>query len=196
MALLRAAHTAIKRADPHAKVVLAGMPNYSWVQLKAFYKVRGARRQFDVVAVHPYTAQPDGVIAILQRVRNVMNSAGDKRKPIIADEVSWPSSLGKLPHGGKFDIATSEKGQARKIAQLLPLLGRDRLRLGLLGFDYYTWAGVERRHGIPFDFAGLFRFSNGSFITKPAYFAFRQAALGLERCRRKGALATACARPA
>jgi arabinogalactan endo-1,4-beta-galactosidase len=193
VALVAAAHKAIKRVDPNAKVVLGGMPNYSWVQLKAIYKVPGARRQFDIVAVHPYTAKPDGVITILKRVRTVMDKAGDSRKPILADEVSWPSSLGKVPSSGKFDVATTESGQARKITQLLPLLARDRRALGLLGFDYYTWASVERRPGIPFDYAGLFRFSDGSFIAKPAYYAFRKAALAMERCRQKGDVATICA---
>jgi hypothetical protein len=194
VALLRAAHTAIKRADPGAKVVLAGLPNFSWVQLGVIYRVHGARRQFDVAAVHPYTAKPQGVITILNRVRNVMDRAGDTHKPILADEVSWPSSLGKVANGGGFDIATTEAGQARKIAALLPLLGLNRARLNLLGFDYYTWAGTERRDGLAFGFAGLFRFSAGSFVAKPAFFTFRRSALALEGCKIKGDVATACAR--
>jgi hypothetical protein len=195
VALVSAAHSAIKRVDPAAKIVLGGMPNYSWVQLKAIYKVPGARRQFDIVAVHPYTAKPDGVITILQRVRTVMNKAGDGSKPILADEVSWPSSLGKVKSSGKFDVSTTESGQARKITQVLPLLARKRQQLGLLGFDYYTWASVERHPGIPFDYAGLFRFSGGSFVAKPAFYAFRKAALAMERCRQKGRAATICSEP-
>ena len=193
MALVRAAHTAIKAADPHAKVVLAGLPNYSWVQLKSFYKVPGARRQFDVVAVHPYTPQPSGVITILKRIRNVMDSNGDRSKPILADEVSWPSSLGKVK--GNFDIATTEKGQAKKIGEFLPLLARYRRSLDLVGFDYYTWAGVEVRTGNAFAYSGLFRFAHGSFTAKPAFGSFRKAALSLEACRTKGPVATVCSRP-
>jgi hypothetical protein len=193
MALVRAAHTAIKAADPHAKVVLGGMPNFSWVQLSSLYKVPGARRQFDVVAVHPYTAQPSGVITILKRIRNVMDSNGDRSKPILADEVSWPSSLGKVK--GNFDIATTEKGQAKKIGELLPLLAHYRRSLNLLGFDYYTWAGVEKRGGNAFAYSGLFRFAHGSFIAKPAFGTFRRAALSLEACRTKGPVATVCSRP-
>ncbi len=198
VALLRVAHTAIKRADPGAKVVLGGMPNYSWVQLKSIYQVPGASRQFDVVAVHPYTAHPDGVITILKRVRRVMDSHGDSSKPIVATEVSWASSLGKV--NGKLDIATTEKGQAKNIGQLLPLLARYRHSLNLLGFDYYTWASAQEAGQAysstrVFSYAGLLRFKNGSFIAKPAYFAFRKAALKLERCRTKGPVATTCARP-
>ncbi len=55
VSLLRAAHSAIKQADPNAKVVLASMPNFSWKQLAGIYKIHGARKLFDVVGVHPYT---------------------------------------------------------------------------------------------------------------------------------------------
>jgi polysaccharide biosynthesis protein PslG len=194
VSLLRAAHSAIKRADPNAKVVLAGMPNYSWKQLAGIYRIHGARKLFDVVGVHPFTKQPRGVITILENVRKVMDRAGDRDKPIVADEVSWPSSLGKSDRN-EFGFATTERGQAKDIAALLPMLGRERKKLRLLGFDYYTWAGIEDRNGILFDFAGLFRFKDGKFVAKPALGAFRKAALGLEGCRRKGSVATSCIKP-
>jgi hypothetical protein len=191
--LLKAAHDAIKQADPGAKVVLAGLPNYSWKQLARIYKYPGSRRTFDVVAVHPYTAAPQGVLTILGYVRQVMNAAGDRRKPIIADEISWPSSLGKTTHSLGFDFATTEAGQARNIATLLPMLGRQRPSLRLAGFYYYTWAGTDDPGGIAFDFSGLLHFGHGLFTPKPAFNAFRRAALTLEHCRRKGATASVCA---
>ena len=191
MALLKAAHSAIKRADPRAKVVLAGMPNFSWKQLAGIYRIHGARKLFDVVAVHPYTKQPQGVITILEKVRQVMDQAGDRTKPMVADEISWPSSVGKTDRN-EFDFATTERGQARDIAALLPMLARDRKKLRLLGFDYYTWAGVEDRGGISFDFAGLLRFKHGKFTAKPALSAYRKAALALEGCKKKGPVATRC----
>ena len=195
LALLSAAHRAIKEIDPGAKVVLAGLPNFSWRQLAKIYQFHGAKGEFDVVAVHPYTADPNGVITILGYVRQVMNAAGDARKPIIADEVSWPSSLGKTVHNNGLDIATTEAGQARKIAELLPLLGADRKRLNLLGFYYYTWAGRDDRNGGAFDFAGLFHYGRNAFTAKPAFGAFRTAALALEHCRKKGIVPTVCASP-
>jgi hypothetical protein len=195
LALLKAAHDAIKRADPRAKVVLAGLPNYSWRQLAKIYKYRGAAKLFDVVAVHPYTADPEGVLTILNYVREAMDKAGDTHKPIIADELSWPSSLGKTTHNEGLDIATTEAGQARKIAALLPLLGQERRSLNLIGFYYYTWAGLDDRNGLTFDFSGLFHFGDGVFTPKPAYSAFRHAALALEQCRKKGLVASVCSQP-
>jgi hypothetical protein len=190
--LLRAAHNAIKKVDPGAEVVLAGLPNFSWQELAKIYKVRGARNLFDVVAIHPYTKQPQGVITILSLNRQVMNANGDARKQMLADEISWPSSLGKTTHNVGFDFATTEAGQARNIGKLLPMLGRDRKQLGLAGFYYYTWAGRERKGNLAFDFAGLFRFNNGMFVAKPAFGVFRRDALALEQCRQKGPVATSC----
>jgi len=189
VALVRTARAAIKRADPGAKVVLAGLSNYSWKYLAEIYKVRGARQLFDVVGVHPYTKQPQGVITILDNVRQVMRSHGDRRKPLDADEVGWPSSVGQTPFTYGFE--TTEVGQASNISALLPLLAKNRVRLGLLGFYYYTWAGVEHPGAYTFDFSGLLRFSSGQFVRKPGFSAFRTGALKLEGCRTK-AIATHC----
>lgn len=190
--LLKATRGAIKRRDPGAKIVLAGMPNYSWLDLGSVYKVPGARRLFDVVAVHPYTRTPKGVITILRYVRQTMTKAGDAHKPILADEISWPSSLGKTYHDTGYDFATTEAGQAHNLSRLLPMLAADRKSLGLAGFYYYDWAGLERHNALAFDFAGLFRFTDGGFQAKPAYGVFRRDALAMEGCRSKGALATDC----
>ncbi len=196
VALLRAAHNAIKSADPGAKIVLAGIPNYAWVQLRSIYEVHGARRLFDVVAVHPYTVKPAGVITILRHVRKVMDKFGDTAKPMIADEVSWPSSAGHVPHNGLFGVGTTQAGQARRLSQLLPLLVQNRRKLRLISFDWYTWAAVEPKHGATFDYSGLLRIVNGSFVAKPAYGAFRRAALGMEGCKRKGSAANICLKAA
>jgi hypothetical protein len=191
--MLSAARAAIKSADPSAKIVLAGMANYSWVDLSRVYKVQGARALFDVVAIHPYTKTPRGVITILNYARRVMNANGDGRKPMLADEVSWPSSAGKTKHNVGLDFATNEAQEARNVGRLLPLLAKDRKRLNLAGFDYYTWAGRERRNSLPFEFAGLFRYTGDRFIAKPVFGVFKREALALEHCRAKRLRATSCA---
>lgn len=188
--LLHAAHDAIHKADPGAKVVLAGMPNDSWNAIASIYKVPGARHYFDVAAAHPFTQQPAGVITILQRVRAVMNHAGDRGKPIIASEISFPSSLGKASQ--HFGFETTESGQAQSLKKLLPLLAAARNQLHLLAFYHYTWIGREHLHDKSFSFAGLLRLTGTRLMAKPALAAFRAAALALEGCRVKGPLATRC----
>ncbi len=181
--LLRAAHDAIAAADPKANVVLAGLPGYSWTSLRAIYRVRGAGALFDVVAAHPYTEKPSGVIVILRRVRRVMNEFGYAKEPIIADEVSWPSSAGRTNKtDGISDIQTTPAGQARDVGAIVLLLAENRKPLGLAGFDYYTWAGRDDPGGDQFDFAGLLHIrSDGATSAKPAFYAFRRAALAIER---------------
>ncbi len=191
--LVHAAHDAIHKVDPGAKIVLAGMPNNSWDAVASIYKVPNASHYFDVVAAHPFTTQPAGVITILQRVRDAMNRAGDTRKPIIASEVSYPSSLGKASQ--YFGFETTEAGQARNLKALLPLLAGARNRLHLFAFYHYNWIGREHRGDKSFSFAGLLRMSQRNrLVAKPALAAFRAAALAIEGCRVKATLATRCSK--
>jgi hypothetical protein len=197
VALLRAAHDAIKAADPRAKVVLAGLPNYSWLALDSIYAIPGARHLFDVVDLHPYTKQPQGVITILRKVRQAMAAHGDAHKPMLAGEVSWPSALGQPSYNPwGYDFITTEAGQARNLSVVMPMLAHDRRALGLLGFYYYNWASAEPPGGFAFDFSGLFRYVSGTLVAKPAFAAFWRAALAIEACHHKAGVATRCLRPA
>ncbi len=182
VALLAAAHAAIKQADPGAEVVLGGLVNFSWLELKSIYAVPGARGDFDVVAVHPYTGQPANVIKILQLVRQVMDANGDSATPILADEVSWTSAGGLSDVvGSRFDISTTPQGQAADIAALLPMLAADRHALGLAGFYYYTWAGNETPSAGTFGYSGLLKYAGGRLTEKPAFAAFAGAVDAMER---------------
>ncbi len=179
LALLRTAHSAIRRADPGARVVLAGLTNYSWRDLASIYRRPGARRLFDVVDVHPYTKYPAGVVRILRHVRATMDKAGDRRKPMIAAETGWLSSLHQTTRAFQFE--TTEAGQARKLRALLPLLAANRRALGLIGFDWYTWMDYEYPGAPPFSFSGLLAFRDGQVREKPAFGAFVQTVHTIER---------------
>ena len=193
--LLRATRPALRAADPGAKVVLAGLADFSWQYLATMYKLH-ARGLFDAVDVHPYTATPQGVITIIGKVRAVMNRNGDRNKPILAAEVSWTSSKGNVPPTTSFGIETTEPAQATNVAQAVRLLAANHRRLGLSAFYYFTWIGDEtmpQAHDDQFNFAGLLKFfdGKGTFV-KPVLAAFTKAALGVEGCRKRGPLATNC----
>jgi hypothetical protein len=79
------------------------------------------------------------------------------------------------------------------VATIIPLLVKNRKRLGIAGFYYYTWAGQEYRNADPWNFAGLVAYTGRSLVTKPAFSAFKRAALALEHCRAK-TTAGACVR--
>jgi hypothetical protein len=192
--LLRAAHAAIKNADPGAQVVLGALTNTAWTYLGQIYRIHGARNLFDVIAVNGFTSTPTRVLEFLQLVRRAANRLGDPTKPLLATELSWPSAVGQ--HVGHRDWDTTERGQATNIAALLPLLAAYRQQLHLQGFDYYTWVTQSAHPGHDdFNFAGLLNYQDSGLITaKPALSAYRKAALALEQCRRKGPLATSCAK--
>jgi hypothetical protein len=191
--LLHAAHDAIKAVDSSAQVMIGGLTNASWNALKLIYRVRGAGKWFDGVALHPYTKYPAGVITILGLVRQVLEKHGGAAKSMVADEISWPSSQGVASNPSGLDIGTTEAGEAKNVAAILPLLATNRRSLNLVGFDYYTWASIDDPGGNLFDFAGLYHYAgHGRFSAKPAAAAFRKAALGIEHCRRAGRTAAVC----
>jgi hypothetical protein len=194
VALLRAGRAALREADPGARTMLAGFANFSWRSLAAVYRVRGARRLFDEVAVHPYTGQVGGVKTILERVRRTMRRHGDRRKPIAVTELGWPSAKGKAEG---FGIETTERGQAARVRKALIMLARQRRRLGLSSVYWYTWIARERGSTSIFPYSALRRLEpDGTTVSKPALRAFRRTALSLERCRVKSPVANRCARPA
>jgi len=192
VALLRAARRAAKGADPNARIVLAGLANFSWRSLAAIYRVDGSRRLFDRVAIHPYTAEVAGIGTILRRARRAMNRNGDRRKRLLVTEFGWPSARGKAVG---FGIETTERGQARKATDALRLLARERRSLRLEAVYWHDWINTDRGSDSIWPYSGLRRYeTDGSVTSKPALRSFRRTALRLEGCRRKAAVATRCAR--
>lgn len=192
--LLRAAHTAIKHADPGASVVLGALTNFAWVGLGDIVKFRGAGHLFDVVAINGFTTKPNGVVEFLTYMRRAMNSFGLRSTPLLDTELSWTTALGKTPQ--RFAWDTTPAGQARNIAAVIPKLAAARKSLGLIGFYYYTWMDAEALGDTyDFDFAGLVTVEpSGHVVAKPGLAAFKKAALQIEGCRAKGATATRCLR--
>jgi polysaccharide biosynthesis protein PslG len=192
VALLRAAHTAVHKADPGAKIVLAGMPNDAWEYLQKIYNVRGAAGAFDVASVHPYTLKPSNVIVFLQKMRQVMKRNGDARKPLVVTEMGWNSSIGHRPSDTDCCQSTAAR-QAAKVKQVLPMLAANRAALRLQAFYYYTWASHGVNGGPSDNWAGIFQVSGSKLVAKPVFSVFKSGVLALERCKRIGKLAGSCA---
>jgi hypothetical protein len=183
--LLSAARLSIKRIDPGAQIVLAGLPNKSWTALKDLYRAR-AGGKFDVVALHPFTRRVSGVLTILRRARVVMRRNGDSDKPLLVTELSWPSGEGKLKTSYGFDVTPDQ--QAERVASALPLLVHERERLHIDGVYWYTWLTLDKDTSYPFDWAGLSRVSRkGRIVRKPAFAAMKQTTLPFEGCSAKAA---------
>jgi hypothetical protein len=173
--LLRAAYRAVHGADSGARVVMAGLANFSWRDLARAYRA-GVRGSFDVAAVHPFSGRPSNSVKITRLNRDVMNRNGDSRKPIWLTELTWSSAKGKkTPLTQNWE--TTEAGQAQRLRQAYTLYVRARRSLRLGRIFWYTWATVDRNSKNSFDYSGLrTQLPSGRFVDKPALRAFRAMA--------------------
>jgi hypothetical protein len=171
-ALLARSRRALRRADPGARVVTAGLVYESWDALEKLYAA-GGRGDFDVVALHPFTNKPANVLRIVELSRAVMRDNGDGKLPVFLTEVSWPSSLDKI--GRRYGYETTEKGMAAKIRRAYPMIARARKRLRIRRAYWYTWLTRETDPSYPFDYAGLRKLgSDGQPVSKPGLTALRE----------------------
>jgi hypothetical protein len=187
--LVKAAKKALRKADPHAKTVLAGLPNESWYALEAIYKAHG-RGAFDVVSLHPYTGKPKNVIRIVKIVRGVMRRHKDRKLPVWVTELSWPAGLGHTKQEG--DFSTNDRGQAKRLKAGLGLLAAERRKLRIQRVFWYTWLSVEGNTASAFDYSGLRRLHDGQLRSAPALRAFEGVARRLQGCAKQPGNARRC----
>ncbi len=189
VALLKAAHRAVKAADPGARTVLAGFPDRSWDLLGDIYRA-GGKGAFDAAAVHPYTAEVGGVLKIVGLDRAAMRRAGDAGTPLWLTEVTWSSGEGKVRQ--PFGFETSKSGQAARLAEILPKLAGRRKMLGIQRIYWESWATGDRDVANTFDYSGLRTLRpDGTTADKPALAAFTRVAKKLSACGHKS-LAGVC----
>ncbi|CAB4930328.1 unannotated protein [freshwater metagenome] len=176
--LLRAARQAIKAQDPGATIVLAGLTNRSWIDLRSVYRA-GGRGAFDVAAAHPFSGTVPKVLRIVRYVRAEMRRAGDARKPLLLSEIAWSSGKGRstLNYGWE----TSEAGQAQRVRALLTALAARRVPDRLAGLDWATWISPPIGSPYSFDYTGLRRFTADGAVSKPALAAFSSTVTRLTR---------------
>jgi len=114
--LLKISNQALAGAD--LAIVLGGMfgtPRrnqgiYSWKFLKRLYKVKGAKKLFDAVALHPYSPNLSGVTAQIELARKQMRKAKDRKTPVWITELGW-GSAGTNNH----PLVKSEDGQRKML---------------------------------------------------------------------------------
>lgn len=180
-ALLRSTATAIRGADPKARVVTAGLTNGSrstaWEALAKLYGA-GAKGSFDVVALHPYTRKVAGIVQTVEHVRSVMKKRKDV-KPVALTEISFSSSNGDSPDRyATWD--TNEAGQAKSATSALRTIAKERKRLGIRQVSWYSWLSPMARGAAWSEYSGLSRMSGARVVRKPALAAYARIALPLE----------------
>jgi hypothetical protein len=185
-ALLRAAHDALREADPAARIVLAALTNFSWRSLRSLYDQGSIRGAFDVAALNVYTREPANLIEIVRRGRKVMSARGDGKLPIDVTEFGASASSGRIQVDRNSDhLQTTDRKLAKLVLRGYDGLMANRRTLGVERAYWYTWASSydEQRGGI-FDFSGLVSFTDGAgeFAPREALAAYRKSARRLEGC--------------
>ena len=189
-ALVRVAYDAIKAADPGSTVVLAGLASFrrangrvdtSWADLAAFYR-NGLRGHYDVLAVHPFSANLARIIKTVRLSRRVLKRNREGRKPIWVTELSWSSPPRQVPNRQRVGIEVSPRRQRALLTQAYKRFRRDR-SLRVTAAYWYEWStpySVRRCSTSPtsFEFTGLIRTPCGgtSLSRTPLFRTYRRVA--------------------
>ena len=179
--LLKNVGAAIKKHDPGAEIVTAGLAPSKlrgaidiFKYIDQMYRAGGAKA-FDTMAINSYVRNASGLKKLMERVRKTMNRRGDRRAKI------WITELGWCDTGPRSRFCVGPKKQAQNITQSLKLIGQERRRWRLRGFVYFSW-----RDGRPYPpaFRNMWGLHTGLLTLadrrKPAYAAF---ARGVRRVR-------------
>jgi hypothetical protein len=174
--LVKISHNAIAAADPHARIVLAGVVGYAeptaWAFLRKLYAVKRIKRYFDVASVHPYSATIGQFRTIIRKVRKVIKAHHDKATPLWLTEVGW----GSAHHTRREPLNKGAQGQKRMLQRSFKLVLHRRRHWHIGRLFWFDWRDpVPGTHGgCSFcDSSGLLRHNDRP---KPSYRAFRRFA--------------------
>lgn len=180
--LLGVVGRAIKRADPKAEIVSAGIPQSKIrgavpqrVYLRRMYRA-GLAKYADTIAIHSYTETHSDFVKQVKGIRALMHTAGDKA-PLWITEIGWASG------GPDKRFTPGPKGQARRIDRTFRFLARERKTLRIRGLMYYMWQDAEPVPGFR-DYWGLHTgLLDKQGAAKPAMAAYKRRALKLKNAR-------------
>lgn len=186
--LLRASFTAVREADPDARVVFGGLSTNDYEFLSRAYDA-GAKGYFDVLATHPYTycgsTGPDDLRRSGGRItadsflgyrelRALMVERGDV-KPIWFTEFGWNTATTQCnPGAGQWQGGVSEARQAQYLTRAFELIEQDPY------VEVALWYGLRNNYWAndadePEARYGLLRVD---YSRKPAFHAFAAYANG------------------
>jgi hypothetical protein len=178
--LLKLTNQGLDAADSNVDVVLGGMfgtPSrnqgiYSWKFLKRLYKTNKAKRLFDVVAIHPYSPDLDGIKDQVELVRKQMKKGKDRATPVWITELGWGSSGAK-----GHPLIKSLDGQGEMLRRSFDLLfdrkGKWRVRR-VLWFAWRDPATDQDAVGVVCHWCGSAGLYDADLEPKPALDQYRK----------------------
>jgi hypothetical protein len=184
--LVKISYTAIKAADPGAKIVLGGMfsrPNeatknfnppqaYFAAEFLAqmYERTPGIKSKFQGVALHPYTSNFRRLTPYIEEFRSVLKDNNDAGKGLWITELGWSSQ----PPAANNSFAKGRQGQVTQLKGAFALL---RANQRLWHLRQVFWFSVDDHAGVCnfCDGSGLF---DESFLAKPSWAAYVKFAGG------------------
>jgi hypothetical protein len=137
LTLLRGFDSAVRAADPNARIMLGGLfptPRHG-IDMTGFVSALlrgGGARLFDAAALHSYAATPRDALASVAQARSLLDRLGDPRARLWITEVGWASA------GQPSGLTVGPDRQADYLTQTFDLAAEDRKRLGLDGVIWYS----------------------------------------------------------
>jgi polysaccharide biosynthesis protein PslG len=185
--LIKVSYTAIKGADPGAKIVLGGLfaepgealpktkrpitAYFATDFLEQMYKATpGVKTKFSGVALHPYTGSYLRLTPDIEAVRAVLKASHDPAKSIWITELGWSSGHPEL--GNSF--AKGLHGQATQLKGAFRVLTANQRKWHI---QRVYWFSLDDAKGACnfCDGSGLF---GAGFVPKPAWSAYVKFAGG------------------
>jgi hypothetical protein len=173
--LLKQSHGVVHTADPSAKIVLSGLFGEPAQKppkamdatefLSRLYAVKGIKRDFDVVALHPYAANADTLRDYTQEIRRVIVRNHDARTPLWITEMGW-GSQGHSP----ISFEKGWQGQAHELSAAYKYLIGNRRKLNLKRVYWFSWKDQHPAQCTYCDSVGLFK-GGADFQPKPAWYS-------------------------
>ena len=173
--LLKLSTPVVKKAEPSAKVIIAGlfgrptagakrgMPAAEF--LEGLYAVPGIKSFFDGVSLHPYAIDTEELEEIVEELHQV-TVANHDRVPLYITEMGWGSQ-------NDFHIDAFEhgiNGQTEELKKAYAFLLANRTKFNLKQVDWFSWKDLPESCAFC-DSVGFF-YSGAGFRSKPAWKAF------------------------
>jgi hypothetical protein len=180
--LVKISYTALRAADPGAKIVLAGLfarpkgarnasgkhKSLNWYAsdfISQMYKTTpGIKTRFNGVALHPYTIRASELPAVTEEFRKVLTVNGDGGKSLWMTELGWSS--GKASGANQF--AKGPAGQARELRSAFTILRNKQVKWKLKSV---YWFSVDDAPGACNFCDGSGLFASG-FVPKASWFSY------------------------
>ena len=171
--LLKPVSTAIRAADPAAKVVLGAMTNAgggtTGGYLEQLYEL-GAKDYFDVLSLNPYALDVGAMVAYIRGQRAIAARHGDAAKPVYITEYGWAT-------GGNstYVVVTNPQCQGALLYAATKRLWELRDELLIHAVAQFQWHDVKTTSTLWPHYAGVY---DADDQPKPSLAAYRAAIAG------------------